>query len=91
MARTYITRAEATKIVRGQQANDRIKNIECDAHEVILIRLQLNKVSYSQFQSHIENEYERLTGNRIRRPPLDFRKAARLLKSGFLRLDFFLR
>jgi len=86
-----LTSIQALDRLRIQKENDRIKNEECARRGIILIRLRLDKVGYSGFQSFIESEYEKMSNRACpHRKALDYKKAVHLIRSGFLGLDFFI-
>lgn len=91
MKKYGLTRQQALDRLRIQKENDRIKNEECARRGITLIRLRLDRVSYSEFQSFIESEYNKLSKQACpQRKPLDYEKAVHLIRSNFLGLDFFI-
>ena len=91
MKQYRLTRQQALDRLRVQKENDRIKNVECARRGITLIRLRLDKVDYSKFQSSIESEYEKLSKQTCpHRKTLDYKNAVRFIRSGFLGLNFYI-
>ncbi len=85
-----ISLKEARKRIKIINQNDNIKDQECSRRNIKLIRVKLYDVRFNQFQSYVEVEYEGIYNVKPQVARLDYRKAVRLIRTGFLNLDFFL-